>query len=540
VPIIDLLGPATGAFGDPDGSRADIEDLLSEFVHFEGRREYGGLATTDDFERTRVLVGGKGAGKSHYLRRLAATMRRDDVYIDSAMVYSDGVQVDAPSTESVVEIANWFGREFLTQWWKLLWRRAIIRSLVSHLVGSSLKDRLSESALQELSASFDALYPSFQRPLAIYSQLQEILDKYQGRTALISYLRNRAWNDLEALLSEALHDCPPIYLYVDAIDDEFAHAPMYWLHCQKGLFYTVMSLVRDHHFGGRLHVVVSIRDLVFSDIVFRSEHASRYRESRHVRSLVWSAEALRYFMHAKIRALDPKFLLFPEERDNDPILAWLGFKRIMNTTRGVEEGLEDYFLRHTRMTPRDVVIIGNRLSALVDSTRHSGGEKLDPVQVSDIINTAATDFGDEQLRICANQISADMMPANAGTHEFSHLFTSADAYAPAENSRLRNFLGAHVCYDRFDTEWFEEASQEAATIFDGRTDVFTVLWQNGLLGYGEGDPGENRTSFYRLRDGSDEFLVPRGKDYYVLHSCLIDAASIEPVGRLPVLCYRTR
>jgi hypothetical protein len=190
------------------------------------------------------------------------------------------------------------------------------------------------------------------------------------------------------------------------------------------------------------------------------------------------------------------------------------------------------------MTPRDLVIIGNRLSALVDSTRRSSASTLDPRQVSEIINSAATEFGNEQLTICANQISADMMPTHAADQEFSQLFTSADAYAQAENSRLRGFLTSHVCYDRFDAEWFDDAAEAAATIFDGRTDVFTVLWQNGLLGYGEGDPEGNRTRFYRIRDDSDEFLVPRGKDYYVLHSCLIDAAGIEPVGSLPVLCYR--
>jgi hypothetical protein len=539
MPLIDLLGPAPNAFGAPDGSTADIDDLLSDFIHFDGRREFGGLATTDDFDRTRVLVGGKGAGKSHYLRRLAATMRRDDVYVDERFVYSDGVQVDAPSTESIVEISHWFGKEFLTEWWKQLWRRATVRSLVSHLLCSRLRDGLADDVAAELSTQYEMLYPAFRHPLAIYSQLQEILDKYKGRTALINYLRQREWNDLEAVLSEALHDCPPIYLYVDAIDDEFAHAPMYWLHCQKGLFYTVMSLIRDHHFGGRLHVVVSIRDLVFSDIMLRSEHAARYKDSVHVRSLVWSSEALRYFLHAKLRAINPRFLMMPDVRDVDPLSAWLGFATIYNAVRGIEENAEDYLLRHTRMSPRDIVIIGNRLSALVDSTRREGGHSLDPGQVSTLINTAATEFGHEQLTICANQISADMMPAHAAAQGFSHLYTSADAYAPAENSRLLDFLKSQVCYDRFDADWFRDAAEEASTRFDGRTDVFTVLWQNGLLGYGEGDPDENRTRFYRIRDGSDEFLVPRQKDYYVLHSCLIGAAGIEPVGSVPVLCYTT-
>lgn len=536
-PVIDLIGPASGAFGDPDGSRAAIDDIISDFVRFDGRREFGGLATSDDFERTRVLVGGKGAGKSHYLRRFAAAMRRDDVYVDASSVYSDGVQVDAPSTESVVSVSHWYGKEFLTQRWQILWRRAIVRSLISHLLCSPLRERLTDTAITELTDEYEALYPRFRRPLAIYSQLQEILAKYQGRRALTDYLDNRLWHDLEALLAEVLHDCPPIYLYVDAIDDEFAHAPMYWLRCQKGLFYTVMRLLRDEHFGGRLHVVVSIRDLVFSDVL-RTEQASRYRDSPHVRSLAWGSNALRYFLRAKLAALDPKFLLFPAERDTNPIRAWLGLTRIKNLVRGLDEDVEDYLLRHTRMTPRDVVTLGNRLSALVDATRRSGGATLHPDQIREIISKAATEFGNEQLTICANQISADMMPTHAADQEFSEVFTSADAYAPAANTQLREFLRKEVCYDRFDAEWLESAAEVASTWFDGRTDVFSVLWQNGLLGYGEGAPEDNHTRFYRIRDDSDEFLAPRGKDYYVIHSCLIDAADIEPVGSMPVLCYR--
>jgi hypothetical protein len=536
--IVDLIGPASGAFGDPDGSRADIEDIVREFVGFEGSGEYGGLATTDDYLRTRVLVGGKGAGKSHYLRRFGAAKRREsDVYVDARSFYVDGIQVDVPSTESVVRIAHWYGKDFLTQRWQQLWRCAIIRSLVSHLLCSELKERLNDGVLAELTDDYQTLYRPFSRPLAIYSQLQEILTTYRGRTALADYVDHYLWHDLEALLAEVLRECPPIYFYVDAIDDEFAHAPMYWLRCQKGLFYTVMRMLRDEHFGGRLHVVISIRDLVFSDVV-RSEHAGRYRDSPHVRSLVWDAHALRYFLQAKLQALDNKFFMRPGERKTDIIGAWLGLTTIENLTRGLDEDIEDYLLRHTRMNPRDVVTLGNRLSALVDATRTSGDTSLHPTQVREIISKAATEFGNEQLTICANQISADMMPTHAADQEFSDVFTSADAYAPAANTQLRMFLAKEVRQDHFDAERFEGAAEVASALFDGRTDVFSVLWQNGLLGYGEGDIEENKTRFYRIRDDSDEFLVPRDKEYYVLHSCLIDAIGIEPIGSRPVLCYR--
>lgn len=78
----------------------------------------------------------------------------------------------------------------------------------------------------------------------------------------------------------------------------------------------------------------------------------------------------------------------------------------------------------------------------------------------------------------------------------------------------------------------------AAKRFDEQTDVFTVLWQNGLLGYGNGEFAHGDERFYRVRDESDDFLLPDDRDYYVLHSCLIDAVGLRPCGDRPVLGFR--
>ena len=101
--------------------------------------------------------------------------------------------------------------------------------------------------------------------------------------------------------------CKPIYFYLDAVDEEFSHAPMYWLRCQEGLFYQVMRLLRDHRLGGRLHVVVCIRDIVMSS-VYRSEHAPRYYNEPHIRVLTWDRGSLLYLLEHKLQRL-PQLLL---------------------------------------------------------------------------------------------------------------------------------------------------------------------------------------------------------------------------------------
>ena len=74
---------AVGPFGNPDGSRADIEDLISEFVDFGGNPAYGHLATRANDSMVRVIVGKLGAGKTVYLRRLQDFQaHQDSVYAE--------------------------------------------------------------------------------------------------------------------------------------------------------------------------------------------------------------------------------------------------------------------------------------------------------------------------------------------------------------------------------------------------------------------------------------------------------------------------
>jgi hypothetical protein len=68
--------------------------------------------------------------------------------------------------------------------------------------------------------------------------------------------------------------------------------------------------------------------------------------------------------------------------------------------------------------------------------------------------------------------------------------------------------------------------------FDSSTDLSSVLWQNGLLGYVEAK-GEAR--FYSHAD-MDQFSLPMARSY-VFHPCVIDSVGISSVGD-PVYPFR--
>jgi Protein tyrosine and serine/threonine kinase len=504
---LDPVGP----FGNPDGSRADIEDLISEFVDFGGNPAYGHLATRANDSMVRVIVGKLGAGKTVYLRRLQDFQAHQD------SVYADAPQQSLPKTEVVVKACQWFSDRVLVEKWMQIWDRAIIRSLASHLLRRpELRQQLHDEEAEEIEDSYARLLGDFRRPRTIYSQVRDIINERQTAHQLSTYLDDPLWDDLEDLLGEVVSHCKPIYFYLDAVDEEFSHAPMYWLKCQEGLFYQVMRLLRDHRLGGRLHVVVCIRDIVMSS-VYRSEHAPRYYNEPHIRVLTWDRGSLLYLLGQKLQRL-PSSLLMRRPTSGPPTIGdWLGVNGTWPGPEG-DETIEDYLLSHTRLIPRDIISLGNELSEEVLRQKQAGRDGLPPAVLQAVVHRCAKRFGDSQLAQCANQISSDLMPQNAALYDYSELFTSTQAYISGVQEDVRSFVRM-IGVDRFPRGDLEALQEVADLHFEKTTDLASVLWQNGLLGYVD-ESGRRR--FYSMGD-VEQFHFPPDVGTYVLHPCLVYA-----------------
>ena len=502
---LDPVGP----FGNPDGSRADIEDLISEFVDFGGDPAYGHLATRANDSMVRVIVGKLGAGKTVYLRRLQDFQSRQD------SVYADVPQQSLPKTEVVVKACQWFSDQVLVEKWMQIWDRAIMRSLTSHVLSRpELRQQLRDEQIDEIEGSYARLLDDFRRPRTIYSQVRDIINQRQTAHQLSTYLDDPLWDDLEDLLGEVVGRCKPIYFYLDALDEEFSHAPMYWLKCQEGLFYQVMRLLRDHRLGGRLHIVVCIRDIVMSS-VYRSEHAPRYYNEPHIRVLTWDRSSLLYLLQRKLQRLPPSLLMRRAATGPPTIGDWLGVNGHWLGPDG-DGPIGDYLLSHTRLIPRDIISLGNDLNEEVLRQKQAGHEGLPPTALQRVVQRCAKRFGDSQLAQCANQISSDLMPANAALHDYSELFTSTQAYISGVQEDVRSFVRL-IGVDRFSRADLEALQEVADLHFEKATDLASVLWQNGLLGYVD-ESGRRR--FYSMGD-VEEFHFPPDVGTYVLHPCLV-------------------
>jgi hypothetical protein len=508
-----------GPFGNPDGSRADIEDVIAEFVDFGGNPAYGSLATRANDSMVRVIVGKLGAGKTVYLRRLQDFQAHQD------SVYADVPQQSLPKTEVVVKACQWFSERVLIEKWMQIWERAIMRSLASHILRHpDLRQQLPDEQADDIQQSYARLLDDFRRPRSIYSQVRDIISQRQTAYQLSTYLDDPLWDDLEDVLGEVVRRCKPIYFYLDAVDEEFSHAPMYWLKCQEGLFYQVMRLLRDHRMGGRLHLVVCIRDIVMSS-VYRSEHAPRYYNEPHIRVLTWDRGSLLYLLQHKVQRLPHSLLIRRPTHGVATIRDWLGINGDWLGPDG-DGTIEDYLLNHTRLIPRDIISLGNELSEQVLRHKQAGGDSLPPAVLEGVIRRCAKRFGDSQLAQCANQISSDLMPKNAAVHNYSELFTSTHAYISGVQEDIRYFVRL-LGVDRFPRADLEALQDMANPHFEKATDLASVLWQNGLLGYID-EVGSRR--FYSLGD-VEEFHLPPEVDTYVLHPCLVHAVGgIQHLG----------
>ena len=283
-------------FGHPDGASGNLQDVQAQFVDFSDSGTAGGLASRMDDRTVRVLVGKKGVGKTIYLRRYQASAS------DESSLFAADRESSPPATEDVVRVTQLFDARTVTETWALIWRRAIQRSVISQLLcRPQLRGRLEPEVEERLREDFAPLITACRAPRYVYSEVTDILGSAHTAHKLNDYLKDRRWGDLDYWLGRALRDAPPIYLFIDAVDEHFQRAPMYWLKCQKGLLLQVMSMVQGE-LGSRLHVVIGIRDLVLSSVL-RGEQASRYRSSPHIRVLEWDHTSVQYFLREKIQRL---------------------------------------------------------------------------------------------------------------------------------------------------------------------------------------------------------------------------------------------
>lgn len=523
-----VMGRYRGGLGSPDGARSNLIDMMAGFVQAEDARLLTGVGMNATDWSVRVIVGRRGSGRTLYLRRLQAAASAE------AGVYAAPIETPLLRTEDVVRITDWCEQGHgPVERWEEIWRRAIVGSVASHLLMNTRMASYGSSADRDwLAADYASVLAPARRPRSIGEEVATVVAAATSKPAMDQYLARPEWADVENSIGELLRSSPPLCFYLDGLDERYQDAPRHWQLCQLGLLRLVVRLAREGSFASRLHVVISVRDSVFA-ATQDGEGAMRYLDTSIIRVLDWDNHLLRHFLERKIEALDPGDLIDPEAEDL--LHRWLGETTIRHDRNDVTERLDDYLLRHTRLVPRDVVVLGNLLCETVRTAHDEGHGFVGHSAIRDAVHHAARRFGEEELHAVSNNLTALLMPPGAAEHGYASFYLDGygghNSYQAALRRRIITAIQSELRADRFDREALERFEQRMdVDIQLDNSSVADVLWQHGLLGYIEGDLWTGRVTFYSSVR-ADGPRLPRDELGYAIHPVITHAiASMRHVG----------
>src|SRR3954454_4476296 len=143
-------------FGSPDGSNANLQDLVESFVDVEPPGQIDSLGSPRYGHTARLLVGKMGVGKTVYLRRFPAAAADDEA------AHADRVRRDIPTTADVVRVCQQLLAHEVDEVWERIWRRATSRAAISHILRSpDLRARPEAAELERELEDLRKLVPEF-------------------------------------------------------------------------------------------------------------------------------------------------------------------------------------------------------------------------------------------------------------------------------------------------------------------------------------------------------------------------------------------
>ena len=202
----------------------------------------------------------------------------------------------------------------------------------------------------------------------------------------------------------------PLAIFIDGIDEYFNKhvedlpaspsvtgelSPNVWYFSQLGLVEVAYQLRRINH---HLKVFAAIRKEAYSRWPQRTAMVQQYRGSAV--DIVYTPESLREIFVNNIRLV--------QERPHGPVRArcapspleaFLGRLSVTDVYTREEEDAFEYICRHTLLRPRDLMTIGERLTALRPD------ERRNEYRLKEAVNQAATEIAHEYLAEIAPYVS---------------------------------------------------------------------------------------------------------------------------------------
>jgi predicted MPP superfamily phosphohydrolase len=420
------------------------------------------------------VVGAKGAGKSLLLFRRMLEART----LSGALVLpSRGSQpyVPAQALGDLVSFSQYYqlwgadGRPLLGRW-SALWEWSLLRSI---LVGwaryaTEHSNASQLSALKRLDESL--LDAEHDDPFAFMRGQLETID--EGHTLKKGLLRLPLLDSMRSFVKNRAHDFPPLFMFLDNLDDYFEKDSNFWIASCLGAFLAIHQIHLQTE--SRVHLFLTLRP----EVVWELQKDQNYPKwSLEIVRLEWDSGSLIELFKRRIRKIQPGLLRSPAYLDRDPIVALLGEDLVRDpaagpqlrdkrTDRGPEEPTYEsamqYILRNTLLRPRDLIIVGNTILR----------KTQEPLPAGDTQERRVRDAIDEARATIAGGYVAEIAPLwpwpASGTTSLQHF--------------LSHFLPSNVLA-RKDVEALEQDFLQKAGPNKVDKRPFSVLAALGLIGY---------------------------------------------------------
>ncbi len=391
-----------------------------------------------------IVIGTKGFGKTLLLKAKRILWQR----AQRGACLGGASLLDKPIGDKI------FGRETLAYLaasplpWAKVWLAAIAMAALKHFEaadGLKVNARLLNLVRDE--------------------QLRGVIDHFVRLLDFSPGDLQRAAADTDGHLVPRLRTLgSPLAVFIDGIDEYFNKhvegdeslssvagelSPNVWYYSQLGLVEVAYQLRRVNH---HLRVYAAIRKEAYASLPRRTAMSQQYRGSAI--DIVYSPESLREIFVNNVRLVKADRMVRPARARGSPLEAFLGRTGVSDPYTREEEDAFEFICRHTLLRPRDLMTIGERLSALPpDARRHEH-------RLREAVHGAAAEIAQEYLAEIAPTLGGmdleDLLRRLPGP-----VLTRAELEALASDEDTRRALWAlhrvgllgHVQHDRARGEW---------------------------------------------------------------------------------------
>ena len=462
----------------------------------------------------RLIVGEPGVGKTRTLLE----------HPFAAKAFADGILDIAlhPDTHAILDVQGSLsaGRGNTVEYWQMYWRIATLRCIATHLLYSPHWNSTITPSVEAPLTELVKRFMNTEVPVSVTDSLTHICRHHLTRNEFKEFYGSENLQFATVAIDKALEQQRPLNILLDVSDEVLDNAPTAWSECLQGMMCFVLDSKKEKTFR-RVNIAATLPARVYRAAMEQPRARNAYALRADVLRLIWRIEDAREFLHQKIGQLPSEYIVNEDREDSMTAASWLGLQSVNNHQRGIRERIENYILRHTRLTPRHIIALGNSLSVHSRKAKERGVKRIDSGTLKHAVHKSVQDFAQEMFIQCACEI---VLQGYARDYQRSGM----DVYEGANedvagNSRLLESTFSRLTGEDFTSESLYKLIQDEFSVSDeGARRILRLLWNKRFFGILTNLPGKGRFRTEFAEELFEQNSPMRGDTRLWLHTLVSD------------------